>query len=58
MSSFSSISVNWYVPPPSSTYTKSLKDLNRDELIQLLYLVEQSTPIKVNSKQGKLTTPL
>ncbi len=43
---------------PLSTYTKSLKDLDRDKQIQQLYLVEQSTPAEVNSKQGKSTTPL
>ncbi len=43
---------------PPSTNTKSLKDLDRDKQIQQLYLVEQCTPAKVNSKQGKSTTPL
>ncbi len=43
---------------PLSTYIRSLKDLDRDKLIQQLYLVEQSTPAKVNSKQGRSTAPL
>jgi hypothetical protein len=42
-----------------SAYTKKLKDLDRDELIQLLYSVEVGkSPIDASPQQGKSTTPL
>jgi hypothetical protein len=42
---------------PPSTYTKSLADLDRNELIQRLYLVEQNKWAPTKEK-GKSTTPL
>jgi hypothetical protein len=42
---------------PPSTYTKSLADLDSDELIQRLYLVEENEGAPAKEK-GKSTTPL
>jgi len=63
---------HWLKRPPSqhhppldlsnvtpSTFTKNLKDLDRDELIQRLYSLEVSKPsIDIVPQQGKSTVPL
>ncbi len=44
---------------PPSTFTKKLKDLNRDELIQLLYSIEiDNSSIDASPLQRSSTTPL
>ena len=43
---------------PPSTYTKSLKDLDREELIQRLYLVEHPVPPSISDAKRRSPAPL